>query len=117
GHLAQVFLIAAGFIFNLGNMLLLAAASILGTAAAFPLSVGIALVVSALLNLPGNDEVLLISGMVLMIIAILLVGASWRVRDRAIKAASPKGAAGTLTNDLDGKPSVSAAAVGTARKV
>ena len=26
GHLAQVFLIAAGFIFNLGNMLLLAAA-------------------------------------------------------------------------------------------
>src|SRR5438105_2622562 len=55
--------------------------------------------------------------MVLMIIAILLVGNSWRVRDRAIKAASPKGAAGTLTNDLDGKPSVSAAAVGTARKV
>jgi glucose uptake protein len=121
GHLAQVFLIAAGFIFNLGNMLLLAASSILGTAAAFPLSVGIAVVVSALLKFPGNNEVVLISGMVLMVVPTLLVGSSWRVRDRPAKAASPKGAADTLTgpatNDLDSAPSTSAAAVSTARKV
>ena len=121
GHLAQVFLIAAGFIFNLGNMLLLAASSILGTAAAFPLSIGIAVVVSALLKFPGNNEVVLISGMVLMIVPTLLVGSSWRVRDRPAKTAPAKGGADTLTGaatkDLDSAASTSPAAVSTARNV
>ena len=86
GHLAQVFLIAAGSIFNLGNMLLLAAASILGTATAFPLAFGVALVISSLLNLRTENEFVLISGIVIVIIAILLDARSLRDSAHETKA-------------------------------
>src|SRR5579875_142197 len=46
GRGAQVFVVAAGFIFNLGNMLLLASISILGIAGAFPLSIGLAIIIA-----------------------------------------------------------------------
>ena len=89
GHAAQVFVIAAGFIFNLGNMLLLAAASILGIAGAFPLSIGVALVVSSFFNFHANNLLFLVSGIVLMLVAVLLDGAACRLRDRpAAKAHS-----------------------------
>ena len=121
GHLAQVFLIAAGSIFNLGNMLLLAAASILGIAIAFPLGIGVALVVSSLLNFRTENQVVLISGIVLVVIAILLDGNSLRLPAQAIKAAASKDSADTQTGaamaGLDGKPAMSTTAVGTARRV
>jgi glucose uptake protein len=121
GHLAQVFLIAAGSIFNLGNMLLLAATSILGTAAAFPLGIGVALVVSSLLNFRGNNELLLVSGIVLVMIAVLLDGSSLQVSDRVTKAAAPKDSRETFAaaglGGTDGKPSTSTGTMGTARKV
>src|SRR5579875_4114249 len=50
GRTAQAFLVGAGFIFNLGNMLLLAAVSMIGFASAFPLSIGLALVVTSLFH-------------------------------------------------------------------
>lgn len=89
GHAAQVFLIAAGFIFNLGNMLLLAAASILGIAGAFPLSIGIALVVSSFFNFHANNVLFLVFGIVLMLVAVLLDGSACRLRDRTAPKARP----------------------------
>lgn len=83
GHLAQVMLICAGFIFNLGNMLLLGSASILGIAAAFPLSVGVALVVTSFFLFRGNNVFFLLPGILLMIVAALLDAAACRMRDRA----------------------------------
>jgi glucose uptake protein len=120
GHLAQVFLIAAGSIFNLGNMLLLAAASILGTATAFPLAFGVALVISSLLNLRTENEFVLISGIVIVIIAILLDARSLRDSAHETKAtvkdsADPQTSASMAGVDV--KPSNSATAVGTARRV
>ncbi len=91
GHAAQVFVIAAGFIFNLGNMLLLATASILGIAGAFPLSVGVALVVSSFFNFHGNNVLFLVSGIVLMLLAVALDGAACRMRDRRTGKAHPVG--------------------------
>ncbi|MCA2969965.1 MAG: hypothetical protein INH43_15735 [Acidobacteriaceae bacterium] len=45
---------SAGVIFNLGNMLLVAAVSVAGVAVAFPLAIGMALVVSVVWTLVGN---------------------------------------------------------------
>ncbi len=89
GHAAQVFVIAAGFIFNLGNMLLLAAASSLGIAGAFPLSIGVALVVSSFFNFHANNVLFLIAGIVLMIVAVLLDQSVCRLKDRLIAKAHP----------------------------
>lgn len=67
-HIAYAF--AAGTVFNLGNMLLLGAVSLAGLAVAFPLSLGLALIVgliwTALLQSMGNP-LMLLGGAVLVI--------------------------------------------------
>lgn len=97
GRGAQVFVIAAGFVFNLGNMLLISAVSLIGMAAAFPLSIGIALIVSSLFNFRSDNIFFLLAGIVLLIIAVILDGAACLSREAArLKIApAPKAAAGT----------------------
>jgi glucose uptake protein len=93
GRSAQAWAIAAGFIFDLGNMLLVAAISLLGISGALPLSAGLALIVASLFNFRADNVLFLISGIVLLLVTLVLDGAACRLRDIANPAAvkgSPK---------------------------
>lgn len=124
GHTAQAVVVAAGFIFNLGNMLLLSAASLVGISAAFPLSIGVALVVNSFFNFRGDNVLFLVSGIVLMMVGLVLDARSCGIRDRAAakaraaaKGASPPPAAGTAAAGTGGQPTVSTATAPKTRKV
>lgn len=67
--------LVGGAIFNLSNILLSASVSIAGLAVAFPLGVGLALVLGVLINYfntPKGDPVLLFLGVALIVIAIIV---------------------------------------------
>lgn len=87
GRSAQAYAIAGGFLFNLGNMLLVAAVSLLGISPAFLLSIGFALIVESLYNFQADNIFLLVGGLVLMLLALVLDGAACRLRDFAAKSA------------------------------
>src|ERR1700759_3339453 len=66
--------IASGAIFNVANLLLVAAIEIAGLAVAFPVGIGIALVVGALSSYviaPKGSPLLLFGGIILVVIAII----------------------------------------------
>lgn len=83
GRSSQAFVVAAGFLFNLGNMLLLAAVSLLGAAGAFPLAAGLALIISSLFFFRAGDALLLAGGIVLMILSVAIAIIACRLRDMA----------------------------------
>ncbi len=67
--------IGAGVVFNLANMLLVAAISVSGMAVAFPIAIGLALVIGAVSNYafsPQGSPLLLFGGVVLVVIAIIV---------------------------------------------
>ena len=64
-----------GIIFNAANILLSAAIAIAGMSVAFPLAIGLALVLGVLINYAGaqkGDAILLFAGVALIVVAILL---------------------------------------------
>ena len=70
-----------GMIFNLGNLLLVAAISIAGMAVAFPLGAGLALVIGAVLNYsisPNGNPLLLFGGILLVCAAIAANAMAYR---------------------------------------
>ncbi len=70
-----------GIIVNLSNILLVAAIDIAGMAVAFPIGVGLALVLGVIINyvkLPVGDPVLLVAGVVGVVIAIILDAVAYR---------------------------------------
>lgn len=78
-HLALAFL--GGVVFNLSNILLVAAIDIAGMAVAFPIGVGLALalgVVTNYLATPVGNPVLLFAGVAGVVLAILLSAAAYR---------------------------------------
>jgi glucose uptake protein len=67
--------LAAGAIFNLANLLLVGAISIAGMAVAFPIGIGLALVIGVIWNYllkPQGNPALLFGGAALVVIAIIL---------------------------------------------
>src|SRR6266850_8361810 len=82
-----------GAIFNLANLLLVAAIDMAGLAVAFPVSIGIALVVgvvsSYILQPRGNGE-LLAAGVVCAVIAVILDGKAYGSLKKAAGAVSQK---------------------------
>jgi glucose uptake protein len=83
-----------GAIFNVANLLLVAAIDVAGLAVAFPVGIGLALVIGAVSNYiitPVGDPLLLFGGVALVAIAILLDAAAYRKRDSAAKAATTRG--------------------------
>lgn len=69
--------ILGGVIFNASNILLAASVSIAGMAVAFPLGVGLALVLGVFINyfsMPKGDPTLLFIGVALIVIAIIMNG-------------------------------------------
>ncbi len=80
---------SGGAIFNLGNLLLVAAISVAGMAVAFPIGAGLALVIGAIVNYiisPKGNPSLLFGGIGLICIAILLDAMAYRGLSRNTKA-------------------------------
>jgi glucose uptake protein len=85
--LAEAF--AGGMIFNLGNLLLVAAISVAGMAVAFPLGAGLALVIGAVLNYviaPVGNRLLLFGGILLISAAIASNAMAYRGLSKSTKA-------------------------------
>ena len=80
-HFLLAFL--GGIVFNLGNILIVAAIAIAGMAVAFPVGVGLALVVGSILNYivtPKGNPWLLFGGVSLVCLAIVLDALAYRRR-------------------------------------
>jgi glucose uptake protein len=83
-----------GAIFNLANLLLVAAIDMAGLAVAFPVSIGIALVVGVLLNYilqPKGNAALLAGGVACALIAVVLDGRAYGALKRAVVGSSSTG--------------------------
>jgi glucose uptake protein len=83
-----------GAVFNVANLLLVAAIDVAGLAVAFPVGIGLALVVgsvwSYLVN-PKANVILLFGGVALVVVAILLDAAAYRKRESSAKATTTRG--------------------------
>jgi glucose uptake protein len=83
-----------GVVFNVANLLLVAAIDIAGLAVAFPIGIGLALVVGAVGNYiisPKGNPLLLFGGIALVVAAIVFDAAAYRLRENSRAAMSRKG--------------------------
>jgi glucose uptake protein len=86
GHLKQAYAFAGGVIFNLANMLLVGAIGLAGLAVAFPVGIGLALVIGVVLNYllnPQGNPWLLFSGLTLVLLAVIVDARAHFARDAA----------------------------------
>jgi glucose uptake protein len=86
--------VIGGVIFNVANLLLVAAIDIAGLAVAFPVGIGLALVVGAVSNYviaPAGNPFMLFGGIALVVVAIVLDAAAYRLREAASKTVSIRG--------------------------
>ena len=83
-----------GVIFNIANLLLVAAIDVAGLAVAFPVGIGLALVVGAVssyLVSPAANPLLLFGGVALVALAIILDALAYRKRESTAKATTTRG--------------------------
>ena len=88
-----IWVLIAGAIFNLANLLLVAAIDMAGLAVAFPVSIGIALVVgvvSSYILQPKGNATLLAAGVICAVLAVILDGKAYGALGAASKAISKK---------------------------
>ncbi len=89
----MAYALAAGVIFNLANILLVAAISVAGLSVAFPVGIGLALIVGTVLNhiiRPSGNPVYVFSGMALILLAIVataMAHAAYNASSRPVAAA------------------------------
>ena len=91
-HIA--FALAGGAVFNVANLLLVAAIDIAGLAVAFPVGIGLALVVGVLLNYfldPKGNVLLLFGGVALVLLAIVTDAIAYRRREERAQTVSARG--------------------------
>ena len=85
-NLGSAFL--GGIVFNAANILLAAAISIAGMSVAFPVGIGLALVLGVVVNYvgaPKGDPVMLFGGVALIVAAILCNAAAYFVKEKGAK--------------------------------
>ena len=90
----MLYAIAGGAIFNVANLLLVAAIDVAGLAVAFPVGIGLALVIGAISNYvikPVGNPLLLFGGVALVVVAIVLDAAAYRKREATAKATTVRG--------------------------
>ncbi len=83
-----------GVIFNLSNLLIVAATAIAGMSVAFPIAVGLALVIGVLDNyirISEGNPVILFTGVALIVLAIIINAIAYRKKDPASEKGSTKG--------------------------
>ncbi|MEL6922944.1 MAG: multidrug DMT transporter permease [Bacteroidota bacterium] len=83
-----------GVIFNIANLLVVAAIDIAGMAIAFPIAIGLALVLGVVVNYVGDqtgDPLWLFSGVALVTVAIVLNAIAYRKNSQEQQATSNKG--------------------------
>ncbi len=100
GNLLSAF--TGGVIFNAANILLVAAIAIAGMSVAFPVGIGIALVLGVVVNyidLPQGNARILFSGVMLIAIAIILNAAAYK---RLLKGSAALSAKGLLISIVAG---------------
>lgn len=93
-HASIVYALIGGAVFNVANLLLVAAIEVAGLAVAFPVGIGLALVIGAVSNYlikPEADPRLLFGGVALVAVAIVLDAAAYRKREVTAKAATTRG--------------------------
>ena len=81
GFRQDTWALAAGIIFNLANMLLVAAISVAGMSVAFPVGIGLALVIGVVWNYiinPTGNKALLFGGMAIVVAAIVVDAMAYR---------------------------------------
>jgi glucose uptake protein len=91
---AILFALAGGVVFNVANLLLVAAIDVAGLAVAFPVGIGLALVIGAVssyLVAPAANPLLLFGGVALVTVAIILDAAAYRKREATAKATTTRG--------------------------
>jgi glucose uptake protein len=89
-----LFAMAGGIIFNIANLLLVAAIDIAGLAVAFPVGIGIALIVGAVSSYvisPKGNPLLLFGGISLIVTAIVFDAIAFRLRETSHKATGQRG--------------------------
>jgi glucose uptake protein len=95
GYHKMAYGVAAGIVVNLAYMMLVAGISLSGMAVAFPLAFGIALIVTSVTNFIGNPQssntLLLFSGLVLVLIAVLVDIIAYRSHVDALAAGAKGG--------------------------
>lgn len=89
GRTSQVVAFGSGAIFNLGNMLLIAAVSLAGVAVAVPLCAGTAMVVASCVDFyfnPQGSWIIALAGVLLMLAGVWTDGLALRARQRELVA-------------------------------
>lgn len=90
-HLFSAFI--GGIVFNLANILLVAAIGIAGMSVAFPVGIGIALVLGVVINYisnPQGNPVLIFAGVLLIVMAILLNARAYQKLQAGVAGAVSK---------------------------
>jgi glucose uptake protein len=89
-----LFALVGGVLFNLANLLLVAAIEIAGLAVAFPVGIGLALVVGAISSYilsPNGNPAMLFGGIALVVAAIVFDAAAYRLRETERRLLSVRG--------------------------
>ena len=91
-NLASAFI--GGIVFNVANILLVSAIALAGMSVAFPVGIGIALILGVIVNYAGNPEgnaILLFSGVAMIAIAILINANAYKQVNKGQSTFSAKG--------------------------
>jgi glucose uptake protein len=91
---AIVWAACGGAIFNVANLLLVAAIDVAGLAVAFPIGIGLALIVGAVSSYlvhPAANPLLLFGGVALVTVAIILDAAAYRRREKNAPVTTSRG--------------------------
>jgi glucose uptake protein len=89
-----VFALIGGILFNIANLLLVAAIELAGLAVAFPVGIGLALVVGAVSSYilsPNGNPVMLFGGIALVAAAIVFDAVAYRLRETERRSLSMRG--------------------------
>src|SRR5580693_117297 len=96
GKRNMAYAVAAGMVFNLANMLLVAAISVAGLAVAFPVGIGLALVMGVIWNYflnPQGNPMLLAAGVTLVMGAIIVDPLAYAAHGKPAQPVTPAGRA------------------------
>lgn len=100
---AILYAICGGVLFNIANLLIVAAIDIAGLAVAFPIGIGLALIVGAISSYivrPAANPLLLFGGVALVTVAIVLDAAAYRKREAHAAATTVRGIVLSLVGGL-----------------